>query len=82
MEKLAFCFLLKSSTINNLDIWEDFFRGHEDFCEIYVHAADNRTITQKFVNDHLINEYYTTWGDIYLAVMALYKRAFLMDARR
>ena len=82
MEKLAFCFLLKSSTINNLDIWEDFFRGHEDFYEIYVHAADNQTITQKFVNDRLINEYYTTWGDIYLAVMALYKRAVLNGCKK
>ena len=73
-KKIAFCFCCINS-INNVRLWNKFFADHHELYNIYIHAADPQSVTQDFVKNHLIQNYYTTWGDWYLAVMALYRRA-------
>lgn len=80
-DKIAFCFCCKNS-INNLPLWEKFFRGNEDYFDVYVHAADRLSVKQDFVKDNLITEYHTTWGDFYLAVMGLYEKACLQGNKK
>lgn len=74
--RLAFCFLIRRN-INQLDLWLDFFAGHEDKYEVYIHVADGEGSDQPFVLEHAIPERaVTSWGgDLYSAVDLVYGNA-------
>ncbi|MDA9173121.1 beta-1,6-N-acetylglucosaminyltransferase, partial [bacterium] len=79
--KIAFCFLVRKN-LNQLDIWLEFFRGHEDRFSVYFHVADLEGSDQGFTKEHTIDEHVDTkWGgDLYGAVRLLYASALTTES--
>ena len=73
---LAFCFLVRKN-IHQLDLWLDFFEGHDSHFTIYIHVADDVGSDQDFVSRHAVaRRAETTWGgDLYGAVDLVYASA-------
>ena len=73
---LAFCFLVRNN-IHQLDLWLDFFAGHDSRFTVYIHVADEAGSDQDFVRRHaLAQRVETAWGgDLYGAVDLVYASA-------
>jgi hypothetical protein len=76
-DKIAFCFLTIDN-INKIDVWEDFFRGHEDKYSLYIHPKNPEKVDKKYKSNIIGNLIETKWGEISLvrATMNLFKAAF------
>mgnify|MGYP000223743036 FL=1 len=76
-DKIAFCFL----TIDNIhkaELWEDFFKGHEDKYSIYLHPKNPEKVDPAYKKYILGNLVETKWGDISLvrATLNLFREAY------
>lgn len=73
-KKIAYCFLIKDK-INQIELWENFFQGSDERCNIYIHAKYPDKVKQKWTKQYLIEDHAETgWGDIYDALCLMYKR--------
>lgn len=79
MKKIAFCFICIDD-LNKTKIWEKFFEGNMDRCNIYIHSKNRNDITENFTKKYQIQKHFhTAWGDIYGAIQALYTKALEND---
>ena len=68
MPKIAYLFLVYGD-LNHPNVWERYFRGHEDTTKICCHAADRALVQTPFLRDNLIPFWVsTTWGNLGLMV--------------
>src|SRR3989338_4157141 len=74
--KVAFCFLLYD-TVQHSKRWEKFFKGYDQYYNIYTHPKLITRETQKWVEDHAVKTVPTQWGDMSLimATIRLFKTA-------
>ena len=47
MKKIGFCFLCVDG-VNQLSIWEKFFKDNYDRCNIYIHSKNHATLKRDF----------------------------------
>lgn len=75
-DKIAICFLT-TKDIENLEIWENWWKGNEDKISVYAHFSRKTGITQKILLDNRVPPVPTRWGDISLvhAERQLYREA-------
>lgn len=75
-EKIAICFLVTKNIVN-LDVWEKWWNGYEDFINIYAHFSVIGNITQPVLLKNRVEPVPTKWGDISLVIAEgqLYKEA-------
>ena len=80
--KLAFCFLIKDE-VYHLDFWERFFENSDsNTWECYFHASEPDSVHQPFVKERMVKTVPNAWGDIYLAVKELSKKALCDNCSR
>jgi len=76
MSKLALCFLV-TRNLENLEVWEEWIKGHEDKVKIYAHY-DKKGVTHKILTRNKIKKTIKTkWGNLSLvkAERNLYEEA-------
>ena len=73
---IALCFLV-TKNIQNIKVWQKWWKGHEDKINIYSHFSKKGAITQPEILDNRVKAVPTRWGDISLinAEAELYKKA-------
>ncbi len=76
-DKIAFCFLTMGD-INQLNIWKDFFKGHENKYNIYIHPKDSSKVSKSYKKYIIKKNINTQWGDISLvnATLELFREAY------
>jgi hypothetical protein len=74
MIKIAFLFLV-TSHITHESVWQDFFKGHDERCSIYVHSKESLDATSAFKLNELAVKVETTWERTMRAQIALLKEA-------
>jgi hypothetical protein len=75
--KIAFCFLTMGD-INQLNIWKDFLKGHENKYNIYIHPKDSTKVSNSYKKYIIKKNILTKWGDISLvnATLELFREAY------
>jgi hypothetical protein len=80
--KVAFLFLTIGD-INYSNLWEKYFRGHEDKCNIYCHPKNPNNVKSFFKNKIIKDRVETKWGHISIveAMTKLLRKAFNDDKK-
>ncbi len=77
--KIAICFLI-TADVSNPQVWEEWWRGHEDKVSIYSHYSRGKeqNVTIPWLKLNRVKPVPTRWGDISLinAEAELYKKAY------
>jgi hypothetical protein len=76
-ERIAHLFLIRNN-LNHEGIWKEFFRGHEKYYNIYVHAKEPDKMASKLLrNNRIARQCETTYGHVSLvkAELLLLKEA-------
>jgi hypothetical protein len=75
--KIAFCFLTMGD-IHQLNVWKDFFKGHENEYNIYIHPKFANKVSNSFKKYIIKKRLDTKWGDISLvnATIELFRAAY------
>ena len=76
MKKLGFCFLCVDG-LNQLSIWEKFFKDNYDKCNIYIHSKNYKNLKRDFDKKYQVEEHADTqWGgNLYDAIRIMYKKS-------
>jgi hypothetical protein len=73
--KIAFLFLVRDD-INYPDIWENYFRGHEDKYTVYCHPKNPENVNTPWLKSNIIPSLVSTaWGQITDAYFTLINEA-------
>jgi hypothetical protein len=76
-DKIAFCFLTMGD-IHQLNVWKDFFKGHENKYNIYIHPKEYDKVSNSHKKYVIRKRLKTNWGDVSLvnATLELYREAY------
>jgi hypothetical protein len=74
MIKIAFLFLV-TSHITHESVWQNFFKGNDERCSIYIHSKDSLDPASAFKQHEMATKVATTWERTMRAQVAILKEA-------